>query len=115
MAVALSHGAAVRIAQLQTPAGLYVVSESEDVWGGRTFTTDLVATVWGDFRPDVPQVSGTSDGDHYVVQAADFLCRSAQGAAPGGLLRLKGFDWRIVSIDELADGTVRFQLERVHG
>lgn len=104
----------MRIADLQTPAQAYAVSESESDYGGRTFTAVLAGTVWGDFRPDVPAVTATSEGDSYVVQEADFLCRSAEGVERGGLLRLKGFDWRVVSVDEQADGTVRLRIERVH-
>ncbi len=99
---------------MQTPARLYAVSESEDDWGGRSFTTALVGTVWGDFRPDAPAAEITADGDAYVVQEAEFLCRSAEGATRGGLIHLKGFDWRIVSLDEAADGMWRLRLERVH-
>ncbi len=114
MAFALSRGAAVRILDLQTLARLYTISEAEDVYGGRTYQTVLAGPVWGDFRPDAPEVEATADGDSYVVQTADFLCRSAVGAARGGVVQLKGFDWMIVSLDEGADGTMRLRLERVH-
>ncbi len=105
----------MRIMDLQTPARLYAVTETESAYGGRTFSTVPGATVWGDFRPGVPGMKTTSEGDSYVVQAAELLCRSADGVAAGGLLNLKGYDWRIVSIDALADGTVRLSIERVHG
>ncbi len=111
---AVPGGAAVRILELQTPAEIYAVTEDESEYGGRAFTTSLSGTVWGDFRPDAPGVTATSEGDSYVVQEADFLCRPAAGAERGGLLRLKGFDWRIVSLDEGNDGTVRLRIERVH-
>ncbi len=104
----------MRIMELQTPARLYAVGETESSYGGRTFTTTLSGTLWGDFRPDLPGVKANAEGDSYVVQEAEFLCRSAEAAAPGGLLNLKGYDWRIVSLDEGADGTVRLRIERVH-
>ncbi|MGZ3306249.1 MAG: hypothetical protein ACXU8U_10360 [Asticcacaulis sp.] len=98
---------------LQTPAGLYGVSETETAYGGRTQSFSLIATVWGDFRPDAPHVAATSEGDAYTVQQADFLCRSAAGMAPGGRLSLKGFDWTILSIDEAPDSHFRLRIERV--
>ncbi len=117
MAGALSHGAAVRpapILSLQTPASLYAVSDSESVYGGRTPSRTLLAVIWGDFRPELPVVTAMAPGDAYVVQEADFLCRAGLGAARGGILALKGFDWRIVSLDETAGGMVRLRIERVH-
>ena len=96
------------------PASLYAVTESESAYGGRTQTLSLAGTIWGDFRPDAPATEATPDGDAYVVQEADFICRSADGVARGGVLNLKGFDWRILSLDEAQDGAVRLRLERVH-
>ena len=55
-----------------------------------------------------------AEGDGFVFLGSDFLCRSSAGVARGGQLSLKGFDWRIVSLDESADGSVRVRLERVH-
>ena len=104
----------MRIMTLQTPARLYAVTGTESVYGGRSFSLTPGATVWGDFRPDTPAVESTAEGDACVVQGADFLCRSAAGLARGGRLNLKGFDWRIVSFDEGADGAVRVRLERIH-
>jgi hypothetical protein len=104
----------VKIADLQTPARLYAVSEAESTYGGRSFSLMPDATIWGDFRPDTPAVESTAEGDASVVQGADFFCRSMAGLARGGRLSLKGSDWRIVSFDEGADGSVRVRLERVH-
>lgn len=101
------------IGDLQTPARIYAVTGTESVYGGRSFSLTPGATVWGDFRPDAPTVESTAD-DASVVQAADFICRSAAGMTRGGRLNLKGFDWTIVSLDEGADGDVRVRLERVH-
>lgn len=99
---------------LQTPARLYAVSETESVYGGRSFSLMPGVTVWGDFRPDAPAVESAAEGDASVVQGADFICRSAAGMARGGRLNLKGFDWTIISFDEGADGAVRVRLERIH-
>ena len=99
---------------LQTPARLYAVTETESAYGGRSLSLMPRATVWGDFRPDAPMAETTAEGDAFVVQAADFICRSAAGIARGGRLNLKGFDWKIVSFDEGAYGAVRVRLERVH-
>ncbi|MGN6208637.1 hypothetical protein [Asticcacaulis sp.] len=104
----------MRVMSLQTPARLYAVTETESAYGGRSFSLVPDATIWGDFRPDTPALESTAEGDASVVQGADFLCRSAVGMARGGRLSLKGFDWRIVSLDEGADGSVRVRLERVH-
>jgi hypothetical protein len=104
----------MKITDLQTPARLYAVTETESVYGGRSFSLAPAATIWGDFRPDTPSVESTSEGDAFVVQGADFLCRSQAGMARGGRLNLKGFDWRIVSLDESAEGHVRVRLERIH-
>lgn len=103
----------MRVMNLQTSARLYVVTEVESLYGGRSFSLVPGATVWGDFRPDAPAVESTAD-EASVVQAADFICRSAEGMTRGGRLGLKGFDWRIVSLDEGADDYVRVRLERVH-
>lgn len=103
----------MRIMTLQTPARLYAVTGTESVYGGRSFSLAPGATVWGDFRPDPPNVESTAD-EASVVQSAYFICRSAAGMARGGRLSLKGFDWRIVSFDEGADGGVRVRLERSH-
>lgn len=100
--------------RLQTPAGLYGLTESETAYGGRTSNLSLIATVWGDFRPETPHLQTTSEGDSYTVQAAEFLCRSMDSMAPGGRLNLKGFDWTIVSVDEAPDGHFRVRIERVH-
>lgn len=104
----------MKITDLQTSARLYAVTESESVYGGRSFSLTPGVTVWGDFQPDDPEVESTAEGDAFVVQGADFFCRSAAGLARGGRLILKGFDWRIVSFDEGADGSVRVRLERIH-
>ncbi len=105
----------MRILELQTPADLYGIVESEDAWGGRVLTTTSVATLWGDFRPEPPASKATGEGDAYVVQTATFLCRDALGAVAGGLVHLGGFDWRILSVDGLAGGMARLIIERVHG
>ncbi|MCR6658570.1 MAG: hypothetical protein NVV72_04210 [Asticcacaulis sp.] len=99
---------------LQTPARLYAVTETESAYGGRSFSLAPDAMIWGDFRPDTPAVQSMAEGDAFVVQGADFICRSATGMARGGRLNLRGFDWRIVSLDEGTDGSVRLRLERVH-
>ena len=104
----------LRIMNLQTPARLYAVTEAESAYGGRTFTAHLAGTIWGDFKPDAPALQSTSEGDAYLLQEADFICRSSQGIARGGRLQIKGFDWKIVSLAEDADGAVRLRLERVH-
>jgi len=103
----------VRIMTLQTPARLYAVTEVESPYGGRSYSLTPGVTVWGDFRPDAPNVENTAE-ETSVVQAADFICRSAEGMTRGGRLGLKGFDWRIVSLDEGAEGYVRVRLERSH-
>ena len=104
----------MRIMDLQTPARLYAVTETESVYGGRNFSFAGTGITWGDFKPDAPAAETTAEGDAFVVQAADFMCRSAAGMARGGRLNLKGFDWTIVSLDERADGAVRVRLERIH-
>ncbi|MFT4074261.1 MAG: hypothetical protein QM647_01935 [Asticcacaulis sp.] len=104
----------MRISDLQTPARLYAVTESESLYGGRSFSLAPGMTVWGDFQPDTPEVESMAEGDAFVVQGADFICRSAAGLARGGRLSLKGFDWTIISLDEGADGYVRARLERIH-
>lgn len=104
----------MKIADLQTPARFYAVTEVESAYGGRSFSLAPGATIWGDFRPDTPAAESTAEGDASVVQGADFICRSVAGMARGGRLSLKGFDWRIVSFDEGTDGSVRVRLERVH-
>ena len=104
----------MKIMTLQTPARLYAVSETESVYGGHTYEFAGTDITWGDFKPDAPVAETTAEGDAFVVQAADFICRSSAGMARGGRLNLKGFDWTIVSFDEGADGAVRVRLERIH-
>ncbi len=101
------------IHQLQTPAALYGVTESETAYGGRTKTLSLVKTVWGDFRPKPPAREATSDGDSYQQQQAEFLTRSDEDLIHGAVLRIQGSDWTILSVDTDADGTVRLRIERV--
>ena len=99
---------------LQTPASLYAVSESESPYGGRTFVSAPMGTIWGDFKLDVPSTESTAEGDSYVRQQAVFICRSSEGIARGAVLAINGFDWTILSLDEDAAGTVRLRLERIH-
>jgi hypothetical protein len=101
------------IHQVQTPAALYGVTETETVYGGRTKTLNLVKTVWGDFRPKPPAREATSDGDSYQLQEAEFLTRSDEDLVCGGVLRIHDADWTILSIDTDAEGTVRLRIERV--
>lgn len=101
------------IQQVQTPAALYGVIETETAYGGRTKTLSLVKTVWGDFRPHAPAREATSDGDSYQVQEAEFLTRSDEELAHGAILRIQGADWTILSGDGDAEGTVRLRIERV--
>ncbi|MGA9658241.1 MAG: hypothetical protein WBQ60_03980 [Asticcacaulis sp.] len=103
----------MKIMNLQTPARLYEVTESESVYGGRSFSLSAGAVVWGDFKPAAPSLQTATEGDAYVVQAADFICRSGVGMTRGGRLSLKGFDWKILSLDEQADGFVRVRMERI--
>ncbi len=99
---------------LQTPAGLYALTESESPYGGRSFVSAPLGTLWGDFKPEAPATESTAEGDSYVRQQAVFICRSAAGIARGALLAIGGFDWTILSLDEDAAGTVRLRLERIH-
>lgn len=101
------------IRQMQTPASLYGVTETETAYGGRTKSLSLVKTVWGDFRPEPPSRRATSDGDSYQLQAGEFLTRSDADLVHGAVLRIDGSDWTIVSVDTDADGTVRLRIERV--
>ena len=102
------------IGDLQTPARLYAATETESIYGGRSFSFADTGITWGDFQPDAPVTETTAEGDAFVVQTADFICRSAAGMTRGGRLNLKGFNWTIVSLDEGADGMVRVRLERIH-
>ncbi|MDI7775384.1 hypothetical protein [Asticcacaulis sp. EMRT-3] len=104
----------LQISAVSTPAGVYALSETETAFGGRTRSLSLVATVWGDFQPDKPALQAPGDGDPYVAQTADFLCRSVEGLSLGGWLSVRGADWQITSLDEDATGTVRLRLERLH-
>jgi hypothetical protein len=94
-----------------TPAGVYGLDDSETDFGGRVRDMTISATVWGDFKPDAPSAQTPSDGQPFVSQTADFLCRSAEGLSVGGWLQVRGRDWRILSHDEIADGQVRLRLE----
>lgn len=100
------------VRDVTTPAGVYGLDETETAFGGRVRDMTISATVWGDFRPDAPSVQTPSDGQPFVSQTADFLCRSAEGVSVGGWLSVRGHDWRILSLDEIADGQVRLRLER---
>lgn len=102
------------IHQLQTPAGLYGLTQSETPYGGQIGSLAFITTVWGDFQPRPPATQSTSDGDAYVLQQAEFLCRSAQDMRPGSVLRIGAFDWTVLSLDEAADGHVRLRIERAH-
>lgn len=101
------------IMTLQTPARVDAVVESETELGGRTFSLSLTGTVWGDFRPDEPATASGGEGDAYVVQAAEFVCRRAEFAV-GSRLRIRGLDWVVLSLDERPDEAVRVRIERVH-
>jgi hypothetical protein len=103
---------ALSINRLQTPARHYTLVESETAFGGRTHDFSLTGVIWGDFRPGVPAQITPSDTGAYLVQDADFICRSGVGVTRGDRLNLKNFDWQIVSLDEDADGHIRLHLER---
>ena len=98
---------------VRTPAGVYALDEVETDFGGRVRDLTITATVWGDFRPGAPGVETPSDGQPFVSQTADFICRSAEGLSVGGWLNARGYDWRIASLDEIADGQTRLRLERL--
>jgi len=97
---------------VKTPAGVYGRVDSETAFGGRVRDMTITATVWGDFRPGAPGLETPSEGQPFVAQTADFFCRSAEGLSVGGWLSVRGQDWRILSLDEIADGQVRLRLER---
>ena len=71
---------------VRTPAGVYALDEVETDFGGRVRDLTITATVWGDFRPGAPGVETPSDGQPFVSQTADFICRSAEGLSVGGWL-----------------------------
>lgn len=105
----------VETRRLKTPARVCAAVETGTDYGGQVVNLVPGVTIWGEFRPDVPVVETPSDEEAFVVQAAVFLCRWADGVVRGTVLRIGGFDWTVTSVSEDADGIVLLQVERVHG